>query len=86
MQELPSMWSYVRQSSNRALGSRQSCPNRFVRLRNANQPVSFEAQCQILTDYLLPQSGQSLLLGVSIDVSSNDERKDIEERNPSLLR
>ena len=36
--------------------------------------------------YLLPQSGQPLLLGVGIDIGPDNEGNHVEERHPSLLR
>ena len=39
-----------------------------------------------LQSYPLPQCFEPLLLGMRIYVSANDERQNIEERNPSLLR
>jgi hypothetical protein len=38
-----------------------------------------------ITD-LLPQSGEPLLLCVSVDVGSDHKRNDVEERNPCLFR
>lgn len=38
-----------------------------------------------VTVVLLSQSSQTLLLGVSIDVSTNDEADDVEEGHPCLL-
>ncbi len=36
--------------------------------------------------YLLPQCSKPLLLGMGVDVSSNDERNDVEEWYPGLFR
>ena len=43
------------------------------------------SQCVGAT-YLSPQSSQPLLLGVRIDICSDDERDDVEEWHPSVLR
>lgn len=36
--------------------------------------------------YLPPQSSQSLLLSMRVDISPNDKRDDIEERDPCMFR
>ncbi len=42
--------------------------------------------CVRAVTYLLPQSSQSLLLGMSVDVGANHKRNDVEKRYPCMLR
>ena len=76
--------------SNLVLEGRLSALTCFGLLRNAKNTRTGLVFCSytetFLTTCLLPKSIQPLLLCVCVDVGTDNERNDVEKRNPCVLR